>query len=175
VRPGPSSSSAIDIFLQPGEHFVGDDTFRIRTLLGSCVAITLWHRARRVGAMSHFLLANRGTGSPGDLDGRYGDEALTLMTAGLARVGVRVGECQAKLFGGGNMFPGLSLGGPTSVGRTNGDAARELVRALGIRVVSESLFGVGHRNVMLDIRTGDVWVRRRGMGKSTGVQQGGTG
>lgn len=170
-----ASASAIDIFLQPGEHFVGDDTFRIRTLLGSCVAITLWHRARRVGAMSHFLLANRGTSSSGELDGRYGDEAVALMAEGLARAGVRVGECQAKLFGGGNMFPGLSLGGPTSVGRTNGDAARELVRALGIRVVSESLFGVGHRNVMLDIRTGDVWVRRRGMGKSAGVQQGETG
>jgi chemotaxis protein CheD len=175
VRVAPSS--AIDIFLQPGEHFVGDDTFRIRTMLGSCVAITLWHRARRVGAMSHFLLANRGSTDSrcGELDGRYGDEAVTLMTDGLTRARVPVGECQAKIFGGGNMFPGLSLGGPSSVGRTNGDAARELVRALGIRVVSESLFGVGHRNVMLDIRTGDVWVRRPGMGKSAGVRPGETG
>jgi chemotaxis protein CheD len=126
--------------------------------------------------MSHFLLANRGTAdSRGELDGRYGDEAVTLMTEGLARAGVRAGECQAKLFGGGNMFPRLSLGAPTSVGRANGDAARELVRALGIRVVSESLFGVGHRNVVLDLRTGDVWVRRRGIGKSSGVQQGEAG
>jgi chemotaxis protein CheD len=165
---------AIDIFLVPGEHFVGDASFRIRTLLGSCVAITLWHREKRVGAMSHFLLATRGTGVSGSLDGRYGDEALTLMTEGLGRAGVRVDQCQAKLFGGGNMFPGLALGGPTSVGRVNGDAARQLVRGLGIRVVSESLFGDRHRSIMLDLQTGDVWVRRP-VGDESAAREGATG
>ncbi|HET6149393.1 MAG TPA: chemotaxis protein CheD [Polyangia bacterium] len=151
---------AIDIFLQPGEYFVGDADYRMRTLLGSCVSITLWHGGSRIGAMSHFLLADRGTGAPGELDGRYGDEAMTLMTQGLAQVGVRAQECQAKLFGGGNMFPGLALAGQISVGRNNGQAARQIVQSLGIRVVSESLFGFGHRNLVFDVRTGDVWVRR---------------
>jgi chemotaxis protein CheD len=139
---------------------VGDADYRMRTLLGSCVSITLWHRGSRMGAMSHFLLADRGTSAPGELDGRYGDESMTLMMQGLAQAGVRGQECQAKLFGGGNMFPELMLAGGINVGRRNGEVARQIVQSLGIRVVSESLFGVGHRNIVFDVRTGDVWVRR---------------
>ncbi len=45
-----STENLIDVFLQPGEHFVGDADCRIRTLLGSCVSITLWHATRRLGA-----------------------------------------------------------------------------------------------------------------------------
>ena len=151
---------AIEIALQPGEYFVGDERYRMRTLLGSCVAITLWHSGRRVAAMSHFLLPNRGTSPAGELDGRYGDEAMRLMMNGLEQAGVRPQQCQAKLFGGGNMFPGLALAGPMSVGRRNGEAARHIVSSLGIPIISESLFGIGHRSIVLDVRNGDVWVRQ---------------
>jgi chemotaxis protein CheD len=34
--------------------------FSIRTVLGSCVSITLWHPVKRVGGMCHFLLPTRG-------------------------------------------------------------------------------------------------------------------
>jgi chemotaxis protein CheD len=151
---------AIEIVLQPGEYFVGDGRHRMRTLLGSCVSITLWHGGRRVGAMSHFLLPDRGSGPRGELDGRYGDEAMTLMMHGLEQAGVRAEECQAKIFGGGNMFPGLALAGAVTVGRRNGEAARQLVSSLGIPLVSQSLFGIGHRSIVLDVRNGDVWVRQ---------------
>jgi chemotaxis response regulator CheB len=152
--------SPIEIFLQPGDYFVGDERYRIRTLLGSCVAITLWHGGSRVAAMSHFLLPSRGSGSAGQLDGRYGDEAMALTMHALERAGVRGQECQAKIFGGGNMFPGLTAPGQKTVGRRNGEAARHIVSSLKIPIVSESLFGIGHRSIMLDARNGDVWVRR---------------
>ena len=43
----------VDVFLQPGDiHFGGADT-RIRTVLGTCVAISLWHPVRQIGGMSH--------------------------------------------------------------------------------------------------------------------------
>src|SRR5437016_1401557 len=95
----------IDFFLQPGEHYVGDATCRIRTLLGSCVSITLWHPQRRIGAMSHFLLSNRPAAAGEALDGLYAEEAMSLMLRDLERERVFAQECQAKLFGGGNMFP----------------------------------------------------------------------
>ena len=74
----PHSPPKTDIFLQPGEYFVGDASLRLRTMLGSCVAITLWHPQRKIGAMSHFLLAEHGgrRRTSNTLDGRYGDEAL---------------------------------------------------------------------------------------------------
>ncbi len=150
----------IDIFLQPGEYFVGDADYRIRTLLGSCVSITLWHPTLRIGAMSHFLLSSRGGRRVSELDARYGDEAMCLMSRELKRAKVPLAECQAKIFGGGNMFPRHSRHDATSVGQKNGEAARHLLDSYGIQVTSESLFGVGHRQIIFNVNNGDVWARQ---------------
>ncbi|CAD5369056.1 putative chemoreceptor glutamine deamidase CheD 2 [Rubrivivax sp. A210] len=156
-----SANEQIDVFLQPGDLFVADAGYRIRTMLGSCVSITLWHPLARVGGMSHFLLPTRGSRAPGgELDGRYGDEALQLVLRDLRRARVPHSQCQAKIFGGGNMFPGFKMSSAMSVGQRNGEAARELLRLLGIPVVSESLFGDGHRQVIFDIASGDVWLQQ---------------
>jgi chemotaxis protein CheD len=151
----------IDIFLNPGELFVADARYQIRTILGSCVSITLWHAPTCIGAMSHFMLPGRGGPvPPGERDGRYGDEALEMITAELASRGVAVAQCQAKIFGGGNMFPDQMRDGAINVGQRNGEAAREMLHALGVRVVSESLFGIGHRQIIFDLRNGDVWANQ---------------
>ncbi len=152
----------MDIFLLPGEYFVGDANFQVRTILGSCVSITLWHPTARVGGMCHFLLPTRGSARPAssDLDGHYGDEVLALMRRDLQALGVDARHCQAKLFGGGNMFPGRVRNGGAHVGRRNGEAARELLLQNGIPLTTESLFGDGHRQIIFDISKGDVWSRQ---------------
>ncbi|HET6337917.1 MAG TPA: chemotaxis protein CheD [Polyangiales bacterium] len=150
----------IEIFLQPGEYYVGDANCRIRTLLGSCVSITLWQPKRQIGAMSHFLLASRLRADAAALDARYGDEALTLMLRDLAAQNVAAEDCQAKLFGGGNMFPKHARAKQRNVGEQNGEAAREFLRAHGIPLVSQSLYGVGHRTIIFDVNTGHVWSRQ---------------
>jgi len=172
-QPGPHD--VIDIFLQPGEHFVGDESFRIRTLLGSCVSITLWSPRVRVGAMSHFLLPSRGTMVDGSgLDGRYGEEAMVMMLRELDALKVSPDECQGKIFGGGNMFPGQTRSDARNVGKKNGEAARELLRRHQIPLLSESLFGVGHRQIMFDVSTGDVWARQVRVQSATEATKGGT-
>ena len=154
-------TNLLDIFLQPGELFVADAGFQIRTILGSCVSITLWHPESCLGGMSHFLLPTRGKAvARKDLDGRYGDEALQLMIDDLHARGVEPQECQAKIFGGGNMFPGQVKASGISVGRRNGMAARELLQLRGIKVTKESLFGNGHRQIIFDLSRGDVWARQ---------------
>jgi chemotaxis protein CheD len=150
----------IEIFLQPGEYYVGGAECRVRTVLGSCVSVTLWHAKRQVGAMSHFLLADRGAGAGDELDARYAEEAITLMLSELARAKVSARQCQAKIFGGGDMFPQHARKGSVSVGHRNGEAARELMRSHRIAVVAESLYGEGHRQIIFDIGTGHVWSRQ---------------
>lgn len=151
------SEEIIDVHLSPGEHFVGDARHRVHTLLGSCVSITLWHARWRIGAMSHFLLAERG-GTPGPLDARYGDDALALMLRDLAARGVAPADCEAQLFGGADMFPGQRCS--LHVGRRNGEVARELLAEHGIRVVGDSLFGHSALRIAFDVATGEVWSRR---------------
>jgi chemotaxis protein CheD len=152
-----ADSGQIDIFLNPGDYFVGDADYRVRTLLGSCVSIVLWAAHRRVGAMSHFLLP--GHSPDGVPSGRYGLDALPLMLGELHGLGVRSQDCVAKVFGGGNMFPGEPRPRPR-IGEKNGEAARAMLARCGIPVVSESLYGAGHRQLIFDVASGDVWVRQ---------------
>lgn len=158
------TGDAFEVFLLPGEYFVGDARYRIRTLLGSCVSITLWHPRLRIGAMSHFLLSEREAAMdehPGEeLSGRYGREAMALMANQLQERGVRLRECEAKIFGGGTMFPSIGPGPQPGIGHRNGVAAEKLLAEYGVPVVSESLFGTGHRQILFDVATGDVWVRQ---------------
>ena len=161
------SKNLMDIFLQPGELFVADANFQIRTILGSCVSITLWHPRLRVGCMSHFLLPSRSSITGGAaLDGRYGDEALQLMFQDLKAAGVQPAQCEAKIFGGGNMFPGKKyhLWGQQAtgltVGKRNGEAAHALLHQNDIAVVAENLYGNGYRQVIFDVSNGDVWSKQ---------------
>jgi chemotaxis protein CheD len=148
----------IDIFLMPGDCFVGDEQYRVRTLVGSCVSVTLWHRRLRVGAMSHFLLPGSSRRRDQAGAGTYGVDAMDYLLAELARRGVPLAQCEGKLFGGGAMFPRHARG--NDIGLQNGDCARALLHQHGIRIVSESLFGEGHRQLIFTIRTGEVLSRQ---------------
>lgn len=151
-----STVQITEIFLHPGEFVVADACCRLSTLLGSCVAITLWHPVRRIGAMSHFLLPSQGRKRRPVLNGRYGDEALELMLAELKKLSVPAAECQARIFGGANMFPQRAPSEQRAVGEMNGLMARALLQAQRIPIVSESLFGTEHRRIVFDVRSGTV-------------------
>ena len=153
-----ADSKLIDIFLMPGDFFVGDQRYRVRTLLGSCVSITLWHPAMRIGAMSHFLLPGTGRRKAHDKPGIYGADAMTLLLDGMTRHGVPLVQCQGKIFGGAAMFPRNDK--VRDIGLQNGDYARGLLHQHGIHVVSESLFGEGHRQLIFTIRSGEVLSRQ---------------
>lgn len=156
------AAEAIEIFLQPGEVYFGDHTIRIRTVLGSCVAITLWHPRHKVGGMCHYMLARRKGQDSIELDGRYADEALQLLLREINAIGGNPREYQVKLFGGGNMF----VHAPSSAQRQinvaddNVVAGRELLAQHGFTISAEQLGGHGHRQVIFEISSGDVWVRK---------------
>lgn len=149
----------IDIFLRPGEFYFGDRDTRIRTILGSCVAITLWNPQRRIGGMCHFMLPSRGTSRGATLDGRYGDEAIHLFLKEIKRSRSAPGEYEAKVFGGGNMFPGTRHHSALQVGRRNIDTSLRCLQHHKFRIKARHLAGHGHRNIVFDLGSGDVWVK----------------
>lgn len=156
------SSDAIDIFLNPGEVFFGDSSVRLRTLLGSCVAITAWHPRLLVGGMCHYMLPARRKGKINHLDGRYADEAVLLLLKEALRNQTNPYDYEVKVFGGGNMFlrkPGEKVAA-LNVADRNVIAAQELLIRHGFCAAAEHLGGEGHRNIIFDIATGDVWVKQ---------------
>ena len=155
-------SDVLEVFLQPGEFYFGDGRTRIRTLLGSCVAITLWNARHHIGGMCHYMLPTRTRmrAHPA-LDGRYGDEAIQMFLREMRRTKTPAREYQVKLFGGAHMFrPSRRSGGHVDVSRQNIDCARTLMAEHGFSIAAEDLGGAGHRNVILDLWSGNVWLRK---------------
>lgn len=164
------SPDAIDIFLNPGDVFFGDKSVRLRTVLGSCVAITAWHPELKLGGMCHYMLPARGRGKITQLDGRYADEAVLLLLKEAMRSQTNPYDYEVKIFGGGNMFGETrkrSLG-QLNVADRNVIAGQELLQRHGFLAAAEHLGGEGHRNIIFDISTGDVWVRQDSPNRSSG-------
>ncbi|MDD5240698.1 MAG: chemotaxis protein CheD [Sulfuricella sp.] len=165
--------SVIEIFLQPGDFYFGDRDTRIRTLLGSCISIVVWHPQRLIGGMCHYMLPTRGKKRTGTLDGRYGDEALVLFLKEIQAAGTRPAEYEAKLFGGSNMFTGtgkircpeINCADPFTasckdISCRNRRSARLLAERHGFAVTAEKLGGTQPHNILFDLWSGHVWIKR---------------
>jgi chemotaxis protein CheD len=163
----PEPEHILDIFLQPGEFFWADDSAtRIRTLLGSCVAICVWHPRLRLGGMCHYLLPARTTAAhdsadPGP-DPRYGTEAMELFLREMARTGTDPGQYIAKVFGGAAMFAGT--GNEETVGEKNIKQALEMLRGHKIRVAARDTGNDRDRRIHFELWSGAVWLKRRQKG-----------
>ncbi len=149
-----------DVQLQPGESCFGHAGTRIRTLLGSCVAITMWHPGYRIGGMTHCLLEGREiVRSIGEPDCRFVDESTLWLLREAVRLDTDPAEYEFKLFGGGDMFQRLGLGNRNHLGRRNAAAARVLLESLGLTIAAQDVGGSVYRSLIFDIATGAVWVR----------------
>jgi chemotaxis protein CheD len=165
----------IEIFLQPGDFYFGDKDTRIRTVLGSCVSIAVWHPTRLIGGMCHYMLPTRGKKRSGEPDGKYADEAMELFMREIRATGTRPSEYQVKLFGAGNMFPHAGHhgcmrctpeaayskpdGACPKVHCRNRQVAYHLVQKHGFAIHAEHLGGQGHRQLLFDIWSGYAWMK----------------
>lgn len=149
-----------EVVLRPGDFCFAEAGTVIRTLLGSCVAITMWHPVRRVGGMCHYVVPSRRLGAhPRQLDGRYADEVVRMFQREIAGLWTEPADYQVKMFGGGAQFaprPGLDT---LDVPSDNVAAGLRLLADAGFTVGSHHLGGTGHRNVVFDLATGDVWLK----------------
>jgi chemotaxis protein CheD len=147
-------------YLQPGEVFFGDHWNRVHTILGSCVSITAWHPLLRIGGMCHYMLARKpASKQPGLLDGRYAEDAVRLLLNEISIRGTHPQEYELKMFGGGHQFDGHGLAQVLGVSVTNVEVGCRLLNEHGFLVRAQHLGGVGHRKLIFDIATGQVWVR----------------
>jgi len=148
-----------DIFLLPGEFYFGNDYRSVKTLLGSCVAITMWSKKLKVGGMCHYKLPRRLTSPSTKLDGNYGEEAMLMFMRSMSRYVLRPEDMTVGVFGAGNMFSSVVKTDEKSIGVQNIKLAHQLLNKLDFVIAHESLGGNLSRKIALDIATGVVKVQ----------------
>ena len=93
-----------------------------------------------------------------DLDGRYAEDAVQLFLQEIKKSRTHPRDYEVKMFGGGNQFPSQK-NNEITVSDKNIELGRHLLSQYGFEVRREHMGGVGHRNVMFDLWSGDVWVK----------------
>lgn len=149
-----------EIFLHPCDLWFGSGQIRLRTVLGSCVAITLWHPRLRLGGMCHYMISGAPDPRKHRPDDCYADSAMEVLEMRIRARNLDPREFEAKLFGGGQMFPWI-IGGATGaqIQARNIAAGRDLAHHHGHRVVAEHVGGDGHRQLIFDIQSGQAWLK----------------
>ncbi|MBW1721247.1 MAG: chemotaxis protein CheD [Deltaproteobacteria bacterium] len=146
--------ASANYFLKPGYILVANQPTVISTVLGSCVAVCLYDRKRKVGGMNHFQLPSisRSEGATA----RYGNVATLALIGMMIEDGSKVKNLEAQIFGG-------AFNREVSdkdVGRENIRVARRILARKGIRLVSEDVGGEKGRKIVYDTSTNEVAVMR---------------
>ena len=161
------SVESLRIHLSPGEILITREPTVIVTVLGSCVAVTMFHRESSLSAMCHVMLAQpRLTECLRDDDAsrfRYASHAVPAMVAAFRRTGVPLRAVEVKIFGGANVISGFPAARVAEgIGQVNVATVRLLLEQAKLRLSAENTGGRHGRKIMFNTETGDVLLKRLG-------------
>ena len=142
----------------PGEYYVTQRDMVLVTVLGSCVAACIRDKLSGIGGMNHYMLpdANPDKNNPVSSSARYGAFAMEVLINNLITMGAHRSLLEAKLFGGGNVLPNMTV---ANIGQRNADFALNFLQEEKIPVVAKDLVDVYPRKVYFFPKTGRVLVK----------------
>jgi two-component system chemotaxis response regulator CheB len=130
------SSEINRVFILPGEYFISKQPHIISTLLGSCVAVCLYHPGQKFGGMNHYMLP---TSATKEKSGKYGDYAIGVLLQFMERTLGNLAGLEAIISGGANVVSNISTG--AQIGPRNIEIARQTLQKHHIKIIAENVGG----------------------------------
>ncbi len=153
--------SATEVVVRMGEIAVsrapGDVLVSVG--LGSCIGLALVCRRGRACGLAHVMLPESGGREALDRPGKYADQAVPALLAGLALLGARPAALDAIVVGGAQMFTG-AVG--MEIGARNEVAVRAALARAGVTVIAAATAGALGRTIRVHVADGTVTVREAG-------------
>ncbi len=152
-----------EVYVQPGESHLVRGPHIMRTLLGSCVGVTFWHKGLAIGALCHPMLPCH----PGEARGRlsraasrrYVDFAIQDLAAQFDALGASRANVEVKVFGGADVLDVREGELRPTVGRLNREKALEVLEGAGFSVTAKRLGGPCGFRIDFCTATGEVRLR----------------
>ena len=148
-------SGEIEVFeyyLNPGYIFVYQQPTAIYTVLGSCVAVSLYDRQLKFGGMNHFLYPF--TKKPAERTSKYGNVALKVLLTLMLEQGGRQENLVAQIFGGAHRNESEDQ----NVGLENVSVVKGILDKEGIPIGSQDVGGHMGRKVVYSTTTNEAVV-----------------
>lgn len=158
-------------YLEPRQCVLSTRPTLVSTILGSCVALTLYDPVTKTGAVSHAFLPEAKEHS--DRFGcpcTFADHAVVHMLSAFSRRGVPPERLEAKVFGGSEVLlrqeASLLNGqnGRSSVGARNIAVTLAELRKAGLVPLAQDTGGNRGRKLLFLTATGGAWVKKLGPG-----------
>ncbi len=122
--------------------------------LGSCIGISLYDPQTKIGGLLHIMLPDSSQARASDNPAKFADTGIPLMLNDVISLGASRSRLVAKIAGGAQMFAFANATDIMRVGNRNADAAKQILRRNGIRVIAEDTGGNYGRTVQIDLDTG---------------------
>lgn len=142
--------------VHPGELHFGSAPAGFRTVLGSCIAITVWHPTLQVGGICHYVMVTETANSA-----RRSSEFCSASKATnelLRKMEQYADKHQyiVSLWGGSHLFPCASL----NIGEKNSEFAKEWVEHHGLTLKHVDIGGAVSRTLIFDLNDGCCYLKK---------------
>lgn len=168
VVPASQNPPQQSIYLMVGDLYFGNQADEVKTLLGSCVAITLWHPKLFVGGMCHIALPESRDDKHSALNTRFADGAINRFISYISEIDTQPKEYVVNLYGGGQMFNNRDKDNYNDVGAKNIANTKRLLAHYRFNISKEDLSGPYYRHVCLNLRNGHVELRKTPVSETMG-------
>ena len=132
--------------------------------LGSCIGVTIYDPATKVGGLLHYMLPESST-NPGKAKENpymFADTGIPLLFKEAYSLGGEKRRMQVKVVGGAQL---LDDSGYFNIGKRNYMALRKILWTNNVLIRAEEVGGQVNRTVRLEVATGKIWVKNSGKGE----------
>lgn len=154
------------IYLKPAELCITDKPSIVRTVLGSCLAVTMFNHRLGVSAICHALLPEPDPKEPRSNNFserlKYVNSVIPEMLSRMRDYGITPNEIEVKIFGGANMLNSQieQQNKNQPVGKLNVKTALKVIEAEGLRVSVSDVGGTLGRKIFFYTHSGEVLLKR---------------
>lgn len=129
--------------------------------LGSCIGVSFYDPMIKLGALLHIMLPEKSGAKDGNVF-KFADTGIRETLRKLTAFGGSKSRMVCKIAGGAKMFEMKGNGGLGNIGERNAQNVKRILMAEGLRVTSEDVGANYARTMLLDVTTGNVYVRSAG-------------
>ena len=129
--------------------------------LGACIGVSFYDPMIKLGAILHIMLPEKSGAKDGNVF-KFADTGIRETLRKLTAFGGSKSRMVCKIAGGAKMFEMKGSGGLGNIGERNSQNVKRILMAEGLRVTSEDVGANYARTMLLDVATGNVYVRSAG-------------
>ncbi len=145
-----------EIIVETGNLKISNGAKQLITrALGSCVAITLYDKKQKIGGMLHYILPENPGGKK---KGKFADTGIKLLLEKMLESNANKKDLVAKMIGGAIMFEDFMDDIENSIGKRNVVKGKEVLKTLGIKIISHDTGGNYGRSVKFQLSDGKIYI-----------------